>query len=67
MAPVPGKVISVKAKTGMALQAGETILVLESMKMEFEVKAARAGTLAEIHVQTGDQVKAGRVLAAWAE
>lgn len=67
LAPVPGKVIAVKAEVGAAMEVGQTILVLESMKMEFEVKAARAGTLAEIHVKTGDQVTAGRALAAWAE
>lgn len=67
LAPVPGKVIAVKATVGAPLEPGATILVLESMKMEFEVKAARAGTLVEIHVKTGDQVTAGRALAAWAE
>lgn len=67
LAPVPGKVISVKASAGQTVAAGDTVLVLESMKMEFEVKATRAGKLAEIHVKSGDQVTAGRPLAAWSE
>ncbi len=65
LAPVPGKVIAVQAAAGDTLAAGATVLVLESMKMEFEVKAARAGQIGRILVQGGEQVAAGQVLATW--
>jgi acetyl/propionyl-CoA carboxylase alpha subunit len=64
-APVPGKVIAVKAEVGKDLALGDTVLVLESMKMEFEVKAARAGKLKSLTVKTGEQVSAGQILASW--
>lgn len=65
VAPVPGKVIAVKAEIGKDLALGDTVLVLESMKMEFEVKASRAGKLKSLTVKNGDQVSAGQLLAAW--
>lgn len=65
-APVPGKVIAVKAKAGESLEAGQTVFILESMKMEFEVKAARSGVLKGIKVVAGTQVAAGALLAEWA-
>jgi acetyl/propionyl-CoA carboxylase alpha subunit len=65
LAPVPGKVIAVKAKEGFAINAGDTVFILESMKMEFEVKAARSGTIKAVKVTTGIQVTAGETLAEW--
>lgn len=64
-APVPGKVIQVKVEAGQEIQEGQTIMVLESMKMEFEVKAGKSGKLAAISVQAGEQVTASQQLATW--
>lgn len=66
LAPVPGKVITVLATSGGQISSGDIILVLESMKMEFEVKAARDGVITTVEVKPGDQVTAGQVLASFA-
>ena len=65
MAPVPGKVIAVKVKEGLTVETGDTVFILESMKMEFEVKAARSGVVKAVKVTTGVQVTAGETLAEW--
>lgn len=62
-APMPGKILSVKANVGMAVKRGEVILLLEAMKMENEVVASQDGTVASINVASGDMVEAGDVLA----
>ncbi len=62
-APMPGKIISVKANAGQAVKKGDVILILEAMKMENEVVAPQDGTVASIDVATGDSVEAGAVLA----
>jgi acetyl/propionyl-CoA carboxylase alpha subunit len=65
-APVPGRVIAVKVEARTPVAAGDTMFVLESMKMEFEVRATEAGELSEVHVKSNDQVTAGQLLAKWA-
>lgn len=62
-APMPGKILSVKANVGTAVKRGDVILVLEAMKMENDVVAPEDGTVASINVATGDAVEAGDVLA----
>ena len=62
-APMPGKIISVKASAGQAVKKGDVILILEAMKMENEVVAPQDGTIASINVAAGDSVEAGAVLA----
>ena len=64
-APVPGKVVKILVKAGDVIQERQTILILESMKMEFEVQAARSGVLSEILVEAGQQVQADALLANW--
>ena len=54
---------SLVASPGDIVSAGDTILVLESMKMEIPVVVEHAGTVAEIAVQPGDVVREGDVLA----
>jgi len=66
VAPVPGRVIAIKVAAGDTVEIGQTLLVLESMKMEFEVKASGAGTIAQLSVKQDDQVAAGQQLAVWA-
>ncbi len=62
-APMPGKILGVKANQGQAVKKGQVILVLEAMKMENEVVAPDDGTIASINVAVGDSVEAGDVLA----
>lgn len=62
-APMPGKILAVKASVGQSVKKGEVILLLEAMKMENEVVAPQDGTIASINVNSGDMVEAGNVLA----
>ena len=58
-----GKVFKVEAKVGQALKAGDTVVILEAMKMEIPVVAPQDGTVASIDVAVGDPVEAGALLA----
>lgn len=58
-----GKVFKLEAKVGDTLKKGDTILILEIMKMETPVVAPEDGTLASIEVAVGDSVEAGALLA----
>ncbi|HWV56328.1 MAG TPA: biotin/lipoyl-containing protein, partial [Longimicrobiales bacterium] len=60
---LPGTVVRILAKPGESVAVGATVVVLEAMKMEIDVKAPRAGVIASIDVAIGDQVPAGHVLA----
>lgn len=63
LAPMPGKVVAILAAVGDTVERGQGVLVVEAMKMQNEVKAARDGVVSEIKVSTGDTVTAGQVLA----
>lgn len=60
---VPGKVIAVEVSQGQAVKAGDTVVILESMKMEIPVVAPQDGTIASIAVSQGNDVENGAVLA----
>ncbi len=62
-APMPGRVVVVKAGPGTALRAGDVVLVLEAMKMELALKAPRDGVIADIRAQAGEFVEADAILA----
>lgn len=62
-APMPGKILSVKASAGQAVKKGDVLMILEAMKMENEVVAPSDGTVASIDVTEGSSVEAGAVLA----
>jgi propionyl-CoA carboxylase alpha chain len=62
LAPMPGTVVAVPVESGTAVDTGDTVLVLEAMKMQHAIKAPGAGVV-EIEVQLGQQVAAGDVLA----
>ena len=62
-ASVPGKIISIEAGVGQAVKAGDSIVVLEAMKMEIPVVAPQDGTVASINVTAGQAVESGDVLA----
>ena len=51
-----GKVFAVEAKVGQAVKAGDTVVVLEAMKMEIPVVAPQDGTIATVDVSVGDPV-----------
>ena len=61
--PVQGTVWIVVSKAGQTVEAGETILVVESMKMEIPVDSPSSGTLQEILVSEGDRVEQDSVVA----
>ena len=58
-----GKVFKIEASVGASVKKGDTILVLEIMKMETPVVATEDGTVASINVSVGDAVEAGALLA----
>jgi biotin carboxyl carrier protein len=60
--PMPGRVIAVAVRAGDSVEAGQTLLVIEAMKMENEVRAASPGTVLEVHVVPGTAVEASAIL-----
>ena len=60
---VAGKVWKIEARPGSRLAAGNTILILESMKMEIPVAAFCAGKLAELRVKEGEMLQEGDIVA----
>ena len=62
-APMPGKISAVKEESGAAVKRGDVLVVLEAMKMQNDITATADGTLHEIRVQVGDNVKTGDILA----
>jgi biotin carboxyl carrier protein len=61
-APIAGKVVKVLVAVGDAVTAGQSVLVLEAMKMENELVAERGGTVTAIHRAAGNSVVTGEVL-----
>ena len=61
-APLPGKITHVAVRAGDRVQAGDTLVVIEAMKMENEFKAAAAGVIAEVRVSAGQAVNPGDVM-----
>jgi methylmalonyl-CoA carboxyltransferase small subunit len=60
--PVSGIVVRVTSQVGQKIQAGDTLLVLEAMKMETNITAPAAGKIAKINVAQGDAVQGGMIL-----
>lgn len=61
-APMPGLVVSVPVELGDMIEAGDNLVILESMKMENELKAPRAGRVERINVNAGDSVEQNQTL-----
>jgi biotin carboxyl carrier protein len=59
---MPGKVIDVKVKKGSKVKAGDTLVIIEAMKMEHSIKATEAGKVAKVMIQLSDQVDNGATL-----
>lgn len=57
-APLPGTVLQIKASVGQAVKAGETVMIIEAMKMENEIVAPKDGKITSVVVQKGAAVNA---------
>jgi 3-methylcrotonyl-CoA carboxylase alpha subunit len=62
LAPMPGRIVLMKAKAGDSVDEGQELLVMEAMKMELTLRASHAATIASVHAQVGDFVEAEAVL-----
>jgi 3-methylcrotonyl-CoA carboxylase alpha subunit len=62
VAPMPGRIVLVKAKAGDDVAEGDEVLVMEAMKMELTLRAPRAGRIDAVQAAAGDFVEADAVL-----
>ena len=62
VAPMPGKVLQLKVNEGDSVKEGDTLLILEAMKMENEIVANASGSIKKINVAANDMVDTGDVL-----
>jgi biotin carboxyl carrier protein len=60
--PMPGKIVKLLIKVGDLVQEGQTLLVMEAMKMQNELKTNTTGTVTIVHVQEGATVETGAAL-----
>lgn len=61
-APMPGLIVAVPVVEGQAVTKGQDLVILESMKMQNELKAPRDGTIGRVRVRSGDSVEHNQVL-----
>ena len=61
-APMPGTILNVLVSAGDSVKKGQTLMILEAMKMENEIMAAQDGVIAGVHVSKGDAVNPGDAL-----
>ena len=61
-APMPGLIVAVQVAEGQTVHKGDILIVLESMKMQNELKCLRNGTVGRIKIKTGDNVEHNQVL-----
>jgi 3-methylcrotonyl-CoA carboxylase alpha subunit len=66
-APMPGKVIAVHATAGQQVRRGQSLMVIEAMKMEHSIVAPHGGRVEEVRYRVGDQVAEGATLISLAE
>ncbi|MBQ6425563.1 MAG: biotin/lipoyl-binding protein [Clostridia bacterium] len=60
--PMPGNILAVNFKAGDKVKSGDTVMILEAMKMENEILAPADGTIREVYVQKGATVETGTPL-----
>ena len=61
-APLPGVIVALKAKVGEAVKAGQTVAVLEAMKMENDIQSEYDGVILSIEVNPGDSIMEGATI-----
>jgi Acetyl/propionyl-CoA carboxylase, alpha subunit len=61
-APMPGKIVKVAVQEMSTVQEGDSLLIMEAMKMQNELKAPKSGTVSKIHVREGEPVSISQVL-----
>ncbi|HSF82936.1 MAG TPA: biotin/lipoyl-containing protein [Anaerolineales bacterium] len=61
-APMPGLVVSIPVHEGQQIEKGDVLVILESMKMQNELKSPRAGTVARLRIENGDSVEQRQTL-----
>ncbi len=66
-APMPGRIAAVSIQVGASVRHGDTLVVLEAMKMEHAIKAPADGIVTQIHGAPGDQIEEGTLLVSFAE
>ncbi len=66
-APMPGLIVGVPVGEGQSVQKGDILVILESMKMQNELKSQRAGTVTRVRVKPGESVEQNQVLMTVAE
>ena len=59
---MPGTIIDIKVKVGDSVNAGDSVIVIEAMKMENEIQASKSGIVVAIHVSNGDSVTPNETL-----
>jgi len=62
VAPMPGKVVDLKVKAGSKVKKGDTLVILEAMKMEHQVKAPEDGKISKVLIKKEDQLENGALL-----
>ena len=65
VAEIVASVLEVRVAAGEQIEVGDTLVLLESMKMEIPVLAEEPGTIAEVRVEVGDVIQAGDVIAVY--
>ncbi|UCH60339.1 MAG: acetyl-CoA carboxylase biotin carboxyl carrier protein subunit, partial [Anaerolineales bacterium] len=60
--PMPGLVVSIPVREGQQIEKGDVLVILESMKMQNELKSPRAGTVARVRIENGDSVEQRQTL-----
>ena len=62
LAPMPGKIVSVNVKNGQKIKSGESLLILEAMKMENLITATKDAKIKKINVKANDTVEVDQIL-----
>jgi propionyl-CoA carboxylase alpha chain len=66
VSPMPGLVVSIEVEPGQEVKAGETLCIVEAMKMQNIIRAERDGVIKTVNAKAGDSVSADEVLAEFA-